>query len=251
MDSAFYVIIICDTPLPITYSNYICDKVFHVDDIKKLYADYSNIGIMLVSGDTAQFFLKKYNIVTKIKTIEIYRIKSHSKGGQSAQRFNRIQQSQYASFCTSITEELEKLFIQNSVLQIRSLRVGAVGPTIKDVVIPDKIKNIITIEQIQRLDVNLLNNQTADIQNEDKKVLAIIQEAMLKDKLIYGISELNECSNNGLLKYLIWHSSKIPKDGGFKEIVEKNGGKLLILETNDEKSLSILGYGDQIGISFY
>lgn len=104
-------------PLPIKKSLYRCDKIFHIDHILDLYQDQSKWGLIILSGEETSFYTcsvtqkDSSNEITQTilsDQFTIHRLKSHKKGGQSAQRFNRIHDNQVAEYIKKITFTIAK-----------------------------------------------------------------------------------------------------------------------------------------------
>jgi peptide subunit release factor 1 (eRF1) len=82
-----------EPPIPITRTDYICDKCFHLDAIKALYHEQPYYAVIMLTARSSELWLVNDLHKKKISGIDLSLTNSHKKGGQSQARFDRLFQN--------------------------------------------------------------------------------------------------------------------------------------------------------------
>jgi len=214
--------ILIEPPKKLQKSIYICDNVFHLDNILEMYKQENNFGIILIDGNN----LLCYKIIKSGAHVEIISLynkyvnhqKRQKKGGQSAQRIGRLRNQKENAFIQHTAEITKKLYMNNTNYLINGLVIA--GPAeMKDKIknnnlfsqyFKNKIIKIITTQNITDNSVLEVYNECIEdfVTDEDKEAIGILQKAkeiMLNndDKLIYNYKKTIKFMTNCMLEYLL------------------------------------------------
>lgn len=113
-------------PIPIKKRFYRCDKLFHIEDIQKLYESHEKDGIVCIQGENFEIGYKECTKVVKLTDYHFRRTRRHNKGGQSSLRFARIRENQVSNFIEEIAHAITDSFIdpgEQGGLMVRSVYV--------------------------------------------------------------------------------------------------------------------------------
>jgi len=252
-------------PLPIKKNVYMCDKYFHIEYIEDLFKTYDDYGIVMIAGEETQFY-KMNGTYTLIDSFTLCRQKKQKNGGQSSARFQRIHDNQVMEYVKKICERFISNYWdkENNKCTVKALIIGGIGDIKDKVVVSDwlnpKLKSIIKrIINLNTFDIEKLIESCSDVVEDNKvgeqnnlmnKFYDIIEND--PSKIIYGLNELKEAVNNGMIQELLIHHNIMEQN---KEIIEKAmilGSKVYIIEINNDKSDKLLnGYGGLLGITWF
>ena len=185
-------------PLPIKFKFYRCDKQFHLDQLFELYKTHPKIGVALITGDEVECWIYEGPSKKLAMKLSIYRIKSHKKGGQSAQRFNRIQQSQVAKFISDSAELISHCYFdyttnKSKIVELIVISTGGLG---KQITSESLYPNAVQLTSIDNLDLILsVLNGAPDYQNEITNLITTSLEL-----LVYGAEEIITALRDSTLK---------------------------------------------------
>ncbi len=257
-------------PLPIKKSLYRCDKTFHVDHILNLYQDQSQWGLIILSGEEASFYTCSISINNEVTQttlsdqFTIHRLKSHKKGGQSAQRFNRIHDNQVAEYIKKICDRANKVYLNDDFtkLKVKGLVVAGIAD-IKTQVIDSQflnetlrldIKKVMTISQTNLSYVLPLCQDVffnVDLQSESKILENNLPRGDNSDTIIYGLDILKTYIQQSMIKKLIVHR-QVKNFDFFCELAANNGAEVVYLTLQNEIGQRFISdYGGVIGIPWY
>lgn len=210
------VSVLIEPPKRINQNNYVCSKRFMLDDILEMYKTETIWALVMISGEGSSYY--KVNIsgdyinIKKINKLKKQNAKTHKKGGQSAQRYDRaIEGIKKANIKSTVDE------IINTYLDIPNIILG--GPTdMKNRVQKYIKKHFSSIKIINTPDTNISLNvkqECMDIVNYhinkyDNKIINMIQEKieLADDKLVFGYNEVCEYLKIYMLEYIIIDKSK-------------------------------------------
>ncbi len=111
-------------PKPVKIKKYLCDAKFDTSVIKEMLQEKDKYGIILLERDEATIGLLDGTHVEVIKELTGYVPAKHSKGGQSARRFERLIEIAYHDFLKKVGEEANKIFLQ---MDIKGIIIGGPG----------------------------------------------------------------------------------------------------------------------------
>jgi peptide subunit release factor 1 (eRF1) len=236
-------IFVCETfipDLPITKNYYYCGNKFLTESIINLYNDdHKTYGLLIVSGEETIYYelLGKECLETKkIASTSVHRLKKQKKGGQRAPLYQRARLEQVSLYVKKIIELLNKN-VKDSVSGIVIAGIGEIKDMIKshDVLYPSvkqKIKTVVSTSTIEVDKVLSLIKQHFVIinNNDEKKTIEKIQNiiALNPDKLIFGIKEIREKTELGMVETIYLNPKMESK------IKELNLNKVEIIKIDDK-----------------
>jgi peptide chain release factor subunit 1 len=255
-------------PKKINQSYYRCDNKFHLDEILEQYEKEEQFGVVLVSGEICRIYTitrsGTHVQIKQSKIAEVHQLKNHSKGGQSAQRFQRTRDENEEAQIKKVVEHMINNFWshEKAAVTVTSILIG--GPAefktkmsehslIKQY-FGSHIVGVITTGTIDDKLINQVYDKNQDLfvsnfQKEGMQFIKQIKQMILKcdDRLIFGISEAKENLQLCLIDKLIY-SSELSKDIK-EEIKNMNTYDCHIYEVN-KALLDHIGV-DIVGIKYY
>ena len=103
--------IVFEPPKPIKKTEYHCDKRFHVESVVDLFAVPDQCGLIFINGENCELYTVDISNRDRKRTGNAHtRLKQHKKGGQSAQRFGRLHDSQVTMYLKEIAEYARQVF---------------------------------------------------------------------------------------------------------------------------------------------
>lgn len=261
------ICMILKPPLSINRTLYRCDKRFHTDDIRKLYEKYEEWGIVLISGELVEFYRLKGTEHKKIDKISMDKQKGHKKGGQSAQRFNRIHDNQEKEFIKKTCSEFSKHYMlsDDSFPNVKGLIIAGMGETKNNIInsglLNPKLQNIIRKSiTISCFDINRIIQSSQDIISdvniqEERNHILFLQDLISHspDLVEYGVDRLKYLISSGLIQKLYIHQESLSKlDHTLRDYLLSSSIHLIVLHSYiDEIVLFLHGYGGLIGLLYY
>ena len=98
-------------PKTINNSLYLCDKIFHIEELINLYKPSIYIGLSIIIGQNTEYYsVDIISMNVEKLSHQNTRLKSHNKGGSSSARFGRIHDEKVQHYLTSISEDMTRLF---------------------------------------------------------------------------------------------------------------------------------------------
>lgn len=246
----FEIVELCP-PLPIKENTYLCDRLFHVELIEKLYDNYDDFGIVMIAGEETLFYKFHGNHYTQIDRIGICRQKNQKKGGQSAPRFGRIREGQIMAYTKLIIEKLVKNYVDGDLNKLNVIGLIIAGNDMKDKLIADEelphlIKsNILKSLTINDMDIVSVIRNSMDVINktvdDDDKILDTFMEAFGRNdnNIVYGYDETIAKMNDKQLKTLIVSCDMFDKNEDIINSAIKHSGCNLITVNQFNKSFKM------------
>jgi peptide chain release factor subunit 1 len=220
---------------------------------------------MVLSGEEASFYTL-HNTQTKlIDCVTVYRQKGHKKGGQSAQRFNRIHDNQVHEYVKKICERANAAFLDKdgTRLVIDGLIVAGMGD-IKTQVLSSAstlhaalraaIRKVITVARTD-LSVILPQCQTMLLNGNDQAETELLERtlpsAFRGSGTIYGLDLLHKYIKRAMLQKLIVHDEhKIEEQ--WIELAKRHGVEVLRVRLQTELGRHfVTDYGGVMGVPWY
>jgi peptide chain release factor subunit 1 len=118
---------------PLRTSLYLCDSVFHTEELYYLLQSDKTYGYIVVDGNGCLYGTLAGNNKITLGSIGVDLPKKHNKGGQSANRFARLRLEARHNYVTKCCELATKYFISNDVPNINGL-ILAGSADFKDVI---------------------------------------------------------------------------------------------------------------------
>jgi peptide chain release factor subunit 1 len=246
-------------PNPIKRFYYRCEKRFQLDELIKLYATYENYAIVLISGKRTEFYHWNSNRTHCLKVITEDIPSQTRRGGQSAQRFERIRDERILWYMRKIIENMTSLYTTDGNFNCLGLVIA--GPSeMKSSVIsedlfqksfsPHLLKSVtigeITAQSINQtilLCVDVLTNKSV----ESKAIGEFgdkLNDPTQIDLIVFGMDEILKMYNLGLLKELY-----LGTETKHKDMILTNPNKTTIHLISDPQFVKT--YGELVGIRYY
>ena len=203
---------------PINTSQYMCDDHFHTEHLEILLEDRTKYGFIVIDGDGALYATLSGNNAEVIYKFSVNIPNKHNKGGQSAQRFGRINDAIRKDYTKKASEYSIKCFITNNIPNVKHIIIaGKAGFKNKLYdALDDRLKSIvIKIIDIQYGGNHGLNNAislSSDILTDvtiisEISILRSYFELIYKGEqnICYGRSHTMYAFESGLIdKLIIW-----------------------------------------------
>ncbi|KAL0237386.1 hypothetical protein PCE1_000783 [Barthelona sp. PCE] len=109
---------------PINTSLYVCDSRFHTEDLVCLLESNEKYGFIIMDGHGTLFGLVQGNSRHVIHKFSEELPKKHGRGGQSANRFQRIRMEARHNYMRKVTELATQFFIDNDMPNVNGLIVA-------------------------------------------------------------------------------------------------------------------------------
>lgn len=229
------------------------------DLLKDVCLDNSKpIGCVIISGDNTSLYTIRGKEIVLHSSRDVNLPNSHSRGGQSQKRFERLIKEKKHNYITKVIEDVLKTFTLNIPIVVG-------GPSDLKFSFSDRLEKISKSPQIlkiintqygRRNGLNELISQCTEILksldlNTQKNAVADFFKSLHTDDglSVYGIKNINKCIKNGLLKTLIISSSKLDFIDQF--IIPTSTNVVELSEVLPESSQILKGFGGIVGLSHY
>ncbi len=118
---------VLEPPEPINTFLYRCDSSFYVEPLWEILAEKRSYGLIVVDRSEATIGLLRGKRVQTVKNIPSLVPSKHGKGGQSAQRFERLIEIAAHEFFEKVANISTEAFLEEE--DLRGILVGGPGPT--------------------------------------------------------------------------------------------------------------------------
>jgi len=118
---------VLEPPEPVTTFIYRCDSEFYLEPLWDMLAEKKSYGLIVIDRSEATIGILRGKRVQPLKNIQSLVPSKHGKGGQSAQRFERLIEIAAHEFFTKVGEVANEAFLGLDDLQ--GILVGGPGPT--------------------------------------------------------------------------------------------------------------------------
>ncbi|HID60270.1 MAG TPA: peptide chain release factor 1 [Hadesarchaea archaeon] len=262
-----------EPPEPITIRMYRCDQEFVLEPLREMLQVKETVGLLVMDRREATLATlrgKNVNIVRKLTSAVPGK---HSKGGQSARRFERLREIAAHEYAKRVAEAANEIFSQ--VSSLKAIVVGGPGPTKEDF-----LNSGLLYESVKRKVAGVLDTGYTDEQGIKELVskagdvladLEILKEKSLMQRFMeelvaggglatYGEREIRHALEQGAVELLLV-SEGLRKNRAtircqncgheFQETVENLGSYQRQLTTRDcpkcsEEKLSVTEIQDEV-----
>jgi len=121
---------VLEPPSPITIFLYRCDSEFFLEPLEDLVKDKRSYGLVVIDRNEATIGLIKGKRIQVVKNLLSHVMGKHSKGGQSAQRFERLIEISVHEFFKKVGDIANDTFLGEE--QLEGVLVGGPGATKRD-----------------------------------------------------------------------------------------------------------------------
>ena len=246
-------------PCPIKKFFYRCDRKFYLDDLLKLYDKTDNYAIVLVSGKKSEFYLYNRNCTKLLKSISESLPNQFRKGGQSAQRFERIRDEKIGWYIKKVAEIMVQYFTKNGVFLYKGLVIA--GPAemkdmlrnqdifvqyfskhlLKTLTIGEIYEN--SMQQVVQLAAEVLNSSSQDYKKLNE-IESMISNDKTLDLMVFGRDTVLHQFYSGVLKE-IYLSDKY----GERDIIDESKGKTNVHVIAAPEFYT--KYGEMVGVRYF
>ena len=117
-------------PVPITLMKYHCDSNFFLEPLEAMLKEHNNYGLVVVDRQEATLGFLRGQAIQVVTNMQSMVPNKHSKGGQSARRFERITEDIADKWFQKIGEVANEIFMPELERgELKGVLVGGPGPT--------------------------------------------------------------------------------------------------------------------------
>ncbi|MFW6141107.1 MAG: peptide chain release factor aRF-1 [Candidatus Saliniplasma sp.] len=209
---------VVEPPRPIETFLYRCDSEFYIEPLKKMMGEKKKYGLIVVDRSEATIGMLHGKKVETMKNIQSLIPSKHSKGGQSAQRFERLIEGAAHNYFKKLGDLANKLLVNED---IEGLIIGGPGRTKEEFAEGDYLHH--------ELKNNIIDTFNTGYTDE------------------YGLKELMQKAQDTLSQLVVMEEKKLINEL-MEEIKKPNGGLAAYGEKEVERALQ-LGAVDTLLIS--
>jgi peptide chain release factor subunit 1 len=187
-----------EPPEPITIRMYRCDQEFVLEPLREMLQVKETVGLLVMDRREATLATLRGKHVEIVRKLTSGIPGKHSKGGQSARRFERLIEIAAHEYAKRVAETINKIFSQ--IPDLRAILVGGPGPT-KD----DFLKSGLLHEAVKKKIAGVFDTGYTDEQgikevvNKSGEVLADLD--ILKEKSLVQRFMEELVAGKGLVAY--------------------------------------------------
>jgi peptide chain release factor subunit 1 len=205
-----------EPPEPITVRMYRCDQEFDIKPLREMLQIKETLGILVMDGKETSIATLRGKHVDIVRRLTSAVPGKHSKGGQSARRFERLREIAVHEYRKRVAEAANEIF--SNIPDLRAILVGGPGP-MKDEFLklellrPDIKEKVIgvfdtgyTDEQGVKEIVNKAGEALADLEILKEKALVqrFFEELVAGEGLVaYGEGEIRNALERGSVDTLM------------------------------------------------
>lgn len=202
-------------PKPVKIKKYLCDAKFDTSVLKEMLRERDKYGIILLERDEATIGLLDGTHIEVIKELTGYVPAKHSKGGQSARRFERLIEIAYHDFLKKVGEEASKIFLQ---MDIKGLIIGGPGFAKEEFIngnyldyrLREKIIGVVTTQYLSEEGLREALDEARELIKgsryaRERKIYEDLMSLSIKspELVAYGFREVNDALDQGKVDTLV------------------------------------------------
>ncbi len=189
-----------EPPEPIQSRIYRCDKEFLLDPLRKSIQDEEKVGLIVLDAKEATIATLKGKRVNVVRNMTSGVWGKHSKGGQSAQRFERLREKALKQFLKRVAEDANREFAEDE--KLKAVLVGGPGPTKERFLKEDLLKNDVQEKVTSVYDTGYADEQgIKELVNKAEEVLKdldVMKEKNLIQRFLRGVASGDEMATYGV-----------------------------------------------------
>ncbi len=205
-----------EPPEPVTIRMYRCDQEFVLDHLWEMLRVKESVGLLVMDRREATFATLRGKHVEIIRKLTSAVPGKHSKGGQSARRFERLREIAAHEYSKRVAEAANKMFPQMS--DLKAIIVGGPGPTKEDFLnsgllhdeVKKKIAGVLDTGYTDEHGIKELVNKSGDILADldilkEKSLVKHFMEELVVGKglVAYGEGDIRRALEQGAVKLLL------------------------------------------------
>ncbi|MFQ6106538.1 MAG: peptide chain release factor aRF-1 [Thermoplasmata archaeon] len=236
-DQTQMVQFVLEPPEPVTTFLYRCDSEFYVDPLLEMFEEKETYGLIVVDRKEATLGILRGRRIEPIKNIQSLVPSKHSKGGQSARRFQRLIEIAAHEFFTKVGKLANEAFLAEE--DFKGLLVGGPGATKEFFVSKDYLHHELKKRIIDTFDTGYTDEyglrelvekaQTAlsdlDLMREKRLIDRLLKEIRKPNGglAVYGEEQVREALKLGAVDMLLLSEGIKKRRLGY--VCEKCGSK--------------------------
>ncbi|MEM1689738.1 MAG: peptide chain release factor aRF-1 [Candidatus Hadarchaeales archaeon] len=205
-----------EPPEPITTRLYRCDQQFVVEPLKEMLEVKETLGVLVMDGNEATIATVRGKHVEIVRRLTSGIPGKHSKGGQSARRFERLREIATHEYHKRVAEAAAEVFLQ--IPDLKRILIGGPGPHKEDFLkeellhpeLKKKIAAVIDTGYTDEQGVKEVVNKAEEVLGEleivqEKKIFQKFMEEVAKESglAVYGKEKVREALEHGLVDTLL------------------------------------------------
>ncbi len=209
-----------EPPQPVETFLYRCDSEFYIEPLKNMMGEKKKYGLIVVDRSEATIGLLNGNRVESLKNIQSLVPSKHSKGGQSAQRFERLIEDAAHQYFKKVGEKATDLLLP---LDLEGILVGGPGRTKDDFVEGSYLHHELEKKIIEHFNTGYTDEYgLKELVNTAEDTLSEL-DVMKEKKLMNRLMEEIKKSNGGLATYGEEHVRKALTMGAVDTLLVSDG----------------------------
>ena len=256
-------------PKIIKNSLYLCDKIFHIEELINLYRPSIYIGLSIIIGQNTEYYsVDIISMNVEKLSHQNTRLKSHNKGGSSSARFGRIHDEKVQHYLTSISEDMTRLFSntntnENNKNEFKYVVISGCGDR-KDQLykyldkrITNKLIGTVTVESFE-MDFILPEISKLYFAEESKQeeiLLSRFVKSLNTDdgKAIYGPEDIKHNLLSGKLATLYVNTNTKTREElkQLQNICSKFGTNIVEFGKSEQGQTLAIQFGNLLGILYF
>lgn len=209
-----------EPPRPIGSFLYRCDSEFHVEPLKEMIGEKKKYGLIVVDRSEGTIGLLNGNKVEPLKNLQSKIPSKHSKGGQSAQRFERLIEEAAFKYFKNVGEKANRLLLNED---LEGILIGGPGKTKDEFADGDFLHHELKKKIIDRFNTSYTDEYGLKelVKNAEDTLsdLEVMREKKLINKLLKEIKK----PNKGLATYGEEHVKKALTMGAVDTLLVSEG----------------------------
>jgi peptide chain release factor subunit 1 len=205
-----------EPPEPITVRMYRCDQQFVLDPLYEMMQVKETIGILVMDRREATIATLRGKHVEIVRKLTSAVPGKHSKGGQSARRFERLREIAAHEYSKRVAEAANDIFSQ--IPDLKAILIGGPGPTKEDFINSGLLKEEIKRKVVGVLDTGYTDEQgvkemigkageiLADLEiTKEKELMRRFMEELVAGRglVAYGERDVREALERGSVELLL------------------------------------------------
>ncbi|MDI6643292.1 MAG: peptide chain release factor aRF-1, partial [Candidatus Hodarchaeaceae archaeon] len=168
-----------EPPEPITVRMYRCDQEFVLDPLRDMLQVKETVGLLVMDRREATLATLRGKHVEIVRKLTSAVPGKHSKGGQSARRFERLREIAAHEYSKRVAEAANEIFSQ--IPDLKAIIVGGPGPTKEDFLNSELLHEVVKKKIAGVLDTGYTDEQgIKEVVNKSGDILADLE--ILKEK---------------------------------------------------------------------
>ncbi len=205
-----------EPPEPVTVRMYRCDQEFVLDPLKGMLEVKETIGLLVMDRREATIATLRGKHVDVVRKMTSAVPGKHSKGGQSARRFERLREIAAHEYSKRVADATNEIFTQ--IPDLKAIVVGGPGPTKEDFlnsgllheVVKKKIAGVLDTGYTDEQGIKELVNKSGDILADleilkEKSLMQRFMEELVAGKglVAYGEQDIRRALEQGAVELLL------------------------------------------------